>query len=95
MKACNFEKLVAFLDKRLGIDAKLDVLEHLDHCDICRDAVFHITRDRDGDLFTYRPCKAEKSWHGEKSIRRGNLRSFTNGGTKCGSSCRRHGSPRS
>ncbi|MGD0308532.1 MAG: hypothetical protein ABSC02_04515 [Acidobacteriota bacterium] len=61
MKTCDFEKLVAFLDKRLNIDAKLDVLDHLDHCDICRDAVFHIARDRDANLFYYRPQKAEKT----------------------------------
>lgn len=60
MKTCDFEKLVAFLDKRLDIDAKLDVLEHLDHCDICRDAIFQIMRDRDADLFIYRPYEAEK-----------------------------------
>ena len=60
MKTCDFEKLVAFLDKQLDIDAKLDVLEHLDHCDICKDAIFHITRDRDADLFIYRSYDAEK-----------------------------------
>jgi predicted anti-sigma-YlaC factor YlaD len=60
MKRCDFDKLVAFLDKQLDIDAKLDVLEHLDHCDICRDAVFHIARDRDANLFVQRPYKAEK-----------------------------------
>jgi anti-sigma factor RsiW len=60
MSACNFEKLVAFLDKQLDLDEKLEILEHLDHCDICRDAVFHISRDRDRDLFIYRPYKPEK-----------------------------------
>ena len=60
MKSCNFEKLVAFLDKQLTVDEKLDVLDHLDHCGICRDAVFHISRDRDANLFVFRPYKAEK-----------------------------------
>jgi hypothetical protein len=60
MKSCDFEKLVRYLDKQLGLDEKLDVLDHLDRCDICRDAVFHISRDRDGSLFYHRPYKAEK-----------------------------------
>ena len=60
MKTCNFEKLVMFLDKQLDVDERLDVLDHLDHCDICRDAVFHISRDRDANLFIYRPYKPDK-----------------------------------
>jgi len=60
MKSCNFEKLVLFLDRQLNIDEKLNVLDHLDHCDICRDAVFHISRDRDTDLFYHRPYKTDK-----------------------------------
>jgi uncharacterized protein YuzB (UPF0349 family) len=60
MKTCNFEKLVLYMDNQLDLDEKLDVLDHLDHCEICRDAVFHISRDRDADLFYYRPYKPEK-----------------------------------
>ncbi len=60
MKTCDFEKLVRYLDKQLSVDEKLDVLEHLDHCEICRDAVFHISRDRDANLFYYRPYNTEK-----------------------------------
>ena len=60
MKTCDFEKLVMFLDKQLDLDGKLDVLDHLDHCEICRDAIYHISRDRDANLFVYRPYKAEK-----------------------------------
>jgi anti-sigma factor RsiW len=60
MKTCDFEKLVRYLDKQLDVDGKLDVLEHLDHCEICRDAVFHISRDRDANLFYYRPYNTEK-----------------------------------
>ena len=47
MKTCNFEKLVHFLDEQLELDEKLDVLDHLDGCEICRDAIYHISRDRD------------------------------------------------
>jgi len=61
MKTCDFEKLVSFLDKRLDVDEKLEVLDHLDHCEICREAVYHISRDRDADLFIYRPLKSDKA----------------------------------
>jgi hypothetical protein len=60
MNTCNFEKLVLLLDKQLDIDGKLDVLEHLDNCDICRDAVYHISRDRDANLFIFKPERPEK-----------------------------------
>ena len=60
MQTCNFEKLVMFLDKQLDLDGKLDVLDHLDQCEICRDAIYHISRDRDANLFVYRPFKVEK-----------------------------------
>jgi len=55
---CDFEKLVRYLDKTLDIDAQLDVLSHIDDCESCREALFHISRDRDGDLFVYRPYAA-------------------------------------
>ena len=60
MKNCDFEKLVLFLDKQLDVDEKLEVLDHLDHCEICRDAIFHISRDRDANLFEHRPLPADK-----------------------------------
>ncbi len=61
MKSCDFDKLVAFLDKQLDTDEQLDLLEHIENCEICRDAVFHLSRDRDSNLFIYRPYKAEKT----------------------------------
>jgi len=60
MNTCDFEKLVRYLDKQLGVDEKLEVLDHLDRCETCRDAMFHISRDRDADLFYYRPYKTER-----------------------------------
>ena len=60
MAGCNFEKLVQLLDKQLNLDDKLDVLDHVSRCEICRDAIYHISRDRDGDYFIFRPYKAEK-----------------------------------
>jgi hypothetical protein len=60
MTACSFQNLVLLLDKKLGLDKKLEVLGHLDTCRICRDAVYQISHDRDEALFVHRPCKAEK-----------------------------------
>ena len=39
MTACSFIKLVQLLDKQLNLDKRLDVLDHLDSCKVCRDAV--------------------------------------------------------
>jgi hypothetical protein len=45
--SCNFGTLVKLLDNQLKLDKKLKVLFHLEACDICRDAIYHITCDRD------------------------------------------------
>ena len=60
MDACSFKKLVQLLDKQLNLDQKLEVLDHLETCKICRDAVYQISRDRDERLFVHRPYRVEK-----------------------------------
>jgi len=60
MNACSFQNLVLLLDNKLDLDEKLEVLDHLDTCRICRDAVYQISHDRDEALFIHRPYKAEK-----------------------------------
>ena len=60
MSACSFQKLVQLLDKKLGLDEKLEVLDHLHSCQICRDAVYQISRDRDDSFFIRRPYNVEK-----------------------------------
>jgi hypothetical protein len=60
MSACSFQKLVQLLDKQLELDEKLEVLDHLHSCTICRDAVYQISRDRDESLFVHRPYNVEK-----------------------------------
>ncbi len=61
MTACSFTKLVQLLDKQLNLDQRLEVLEHLDSCRICRDAVYQISRDRDEAYFVHRPYNVEKN----------------------------------
>lgn len=60
MTTCSFEKLVEYLDDRLDLDKKLELLEHVEQCETCRDAIYHISRDRDGAFFVYRPYKVDK-----------------------------------
>jgi hypothetical protein len=60
MNTCSFKKLVMLLDKKLDLDEKLEVLGHLESCQICRDAVYQISRDRDESLFIRRPYNIEK-----------------------------------
>lgn len=60
MNACSFQNLVLLLDNKLDLDEKLEVLDHLSNCNICRDAVYQISRDRDEALFIHRPYKIEK-----------------------------------
>jgi hypothetical protein len=60
MSVCSFEKLVEYLDKKLDVDQKLDVLLHLDQCDACREAIYLLSRDRDEALFRYCPIREER-----------------------------------
>ncbi len=61
MNGCNFSKLVKLLDKKLNLDDRLEVLDHVQHCAICREAIYNISRDRDGEYFIYRPYKEGKT----------------------------------
>jgi hypothetical protein len=61
MSTCSFERLVELLDKQLSLDNKLEVLIHLKCCDICRDAIYQIVRDRDREYFIQRPYNIEKN----------------------------------
>ena len=48
---CSFDALVRYLDKELNVDRELEVLDHIDECETCRDAMYHISFDRDAGLF--------------------------------------------
>jgi hypothetical protein len=50
---CDFEKLWQYLDKKLDLDGQLEVLEHLDDCETCFEAVYMMSRDRDANLFVW------------------------------------------
>lgn len=61
MSRCNPKELVQLLDKQLRLNAKLKILDHLDCCEACRVAIYHLSRDRDKSLFI---CKN----HGRKKL---------------------------
>jgi hypothetical protein len=61
MSTCSFQKLVQLLDKKLDLDEKLEVMDHLNSCQICRDAVYQISRDRDDAFFVRRPYNIDKN----------------------------------
>ena len=57
MKACSFDRLLQFVNKQLDLDGQLEVYDHLDRCDICRDAVYQLARDRDE---AFHVCRAHR-----------------------------------
>jgi len=59
MSVCSFSRLLQLVDKQLDLDGQLEVYGHLERCDICRDAVYQLLRDRDKALFIYRAYRAE------------------------------------
>jgi hypothetical protein len=52
---CDFEVLVGYLDRKLDVDQQLNLLEHLEFCELCLDALCEIVRDRDENLFISAP----------------------------------------
>lgn len=48
MSACSFSRLLQFVNNQLDLDGQLEVRDHLDRCDICRDAAYQLARDMDG-----------------------------------------------
>ncbi len=54
MGGCNLEILVQLLDKKLNLNEKLEVFDHLDRCRDCREAIYIISRQRDKTFFIYR-----------------------------------------
>jgi hypothetical protein len=52
---CDFEVLVSYLDRKLDVDRQLDLLDHLEFCEPCFDALYKIVRDRDENLFVGAP----------------------------------------
>ena len=61
MSACSFSRLLQFVNKQLDLDGQLEVHDHLDRCDICRDAVCQLARDLNGAFLINCAQRAEPS----------------------------------
>ena len=59
MEGCSLEKLTLLLDKKLNLDTRLGIFDHLDRCCYCKDAVYRIARDRDRAASILRPFRGE------------------------------------
>ncbi len=59
MTQCDFDRLVQYLDKQLSIDQQLELFDHLDRCEVCREAIYLLSRDRDAAYFIVRPYKVD------------------------------------
>ena len=46
MRACSFDRLLQFVSNQLDREGQLEVHAHVERCDICRDAVCSLVRDR-------------------------------------------------
>ena len=53
MSACSFSRLLQFFNKQLGLDGQLEIYDHLERCDICRDAFCRLSRDREESFSTH------------------------------------------
>ncbi len=61
MGGCNLEMLVQLLDRKLNLNEKLEVFDHLDRCKGCREAIYIISRQRDKTFFIYRRHRIDLS----------------------------------
>jgi hypothetical protein len=43
---CDFARLIEYLERRLGTDGELEVLEHLEGCEVCFDTICELVRER-------------------------------------------------
>jgi hypothetical protein len=61
MSACNFDRLLRFVNDQSDLDCRLAAYDHLDRCNICRDAVYQLSRDRDEECFINRAYQCQAS----------------------------------
>ncbi len=56
---CNFDVLWRYLNGQLDSDHRLQVLEHIHQCEICFEALYQMSCDRDA-AFIRRPAEKDK-----------------------------------
>jgi hypothetical protein len=55
---CNFDKLWRFLNKDLEPAGRAEVISHMEKCEICREAVYNLARDRAAEYFLHYELKS-------------------------------------
>ena len=60
MDGCEFSRLVQLLEGTLDLDSQLAVLEHLDECRTCKEAIYRLSRERDNGYFLRVPYDVDK-----------------------------------
>jgi hypothetical protein len=67
MSACNFEYLLQFVSNQLDLDGQIDVFDHLGRCNICREAVYQLSRELDAASLVYRAQGAKNLAFGRQT----------------------------
>ena len=62
MNGCSLEKLVLLLDRKLDLDTRLGVYDHLDRCFLCKETVYRLAKSRDRRFLIYRPGTAKTEY---------------------------------
>ena len=60
MSECSLDDLAQLLSEKLGLDKKIEVLEHLDTCPTCLELIYQLAQDRDEAFFIRKPMKPVK-----------------------------------
>ena len=55
---CDLKQLSLLLDKKLSLSPRLQVLEHLERCEVCFQCLYLIILERDSHLFVR--CKGNR-----------------------------------
>ncbi len=66
MNKCDTDKLLQLLNQQLNLDGELEVFAHLDRCRPCREAVYLLSRERDGKFFR---APAREVWSPGRRVR--------------------------
>jgi hypothetical protein len=61
MSICSFDRLLQFRNKNLDLDGQLEIYGHLDRCNICRDAIYQLSRDQNEAFYVHRAYRTKPS----------------------------------
>ena len=79
----TLEQLLLFLGKRLDLDARLAILEHLDECDDCFEEVYRICKNQDASFGLRRNTSSLRLLTVRTGLKTASLHSTVCGGAVC------------